>query len=99
MEELILFFRLMLYILGTISLGALIVLIVKMINTVDKTNEILDDVNAKIKAFDGLFNAINTTKLAISSFGDKLIEKVFNLVGKIGKKNKKKEKEEEEFYE
>ena len=97
MEELILFFRLMLYILGTISLGAIIVLTVKMINTVDKTNEILDDVNSKIKTLDGLFNAINSTKLAISSIGDKIVDKVFNLVGKIGKKNKKKE--EDDFYE
>ena len=97
MEELIVFFRLMLYILGTISLGALIILIVKMINTVDKTNEILDDVNSKIKTLDGLFSAINATKLAISTFGDRIVEKVFNLVGKIGKK--KKNKEEEEYYE
>lgn len=97
MEQLILFFRLMLYILGTVALVAVIVLTVKTINTVDKTNEILDDVNSKIKTLDGLFNAINSTKLAISSIGDRIVEKVFNLVGKIGKKNKKKE--EEEFYE
>ena len=97
MEELILFFRLMLYILGTISLGSLIILIVKMINTVDKTNVILDDVNSKMKTLDGLFNAINATKLAISTFGDKIVEKLFNLVGRMGKKNKKKE--EEEIYE
>ncbi len=99
MEELFLFFRIILYILGIVSLSALIVLILKLISTVDKTNEILDDVDSKIKTLDGLFSAINATKLAISTLGDKIVEKAFNLVGKIGKNNKKKKKEEDDLYE
>ena len=97
MEGIMLFFKLLLYVLGSISLIAIIVLTVKLIYTVEKTNEILDDVNSKVKTLDGLFNAINTTSNAISSIGDRIIDKFFNLVGKIGRKNRKKE--EEEFYE
>lgn len=97
METLITAFRLVLYILGSISLVTLIILMIKLTYTVDKANEILDDVDSKVKTLDGLFNAISTTSSAISSIGDKIFDKVLGLIGKISKKNKNKK--EEEFYE
>ena len=55
------FFPILMYILGAILLGCLIVLVIKLIYTVEKTNSILDDVEEKIKTLDGLCYAIDKT--------------------------------------
>jgi len=91
----------LLYILGVALLVILIILGLKLINTVDKTNEILDDVNDKVQSLNGLFNAINMTTSTISSIGDKVVNIFATIVGKfVGKKKKKNKKEEEDlFYE
>ena len=89
-------FPIILYILGSILLVSLIVLVLKLIYTVDKTNEILYDVERKVKSFDGLFNAINMTTSTISTIGDRLIEGVSGVVSKIFRRKKKKE---EDIYE
>ena len=75
----------------------MVVLIIKLIYTVDKTNEILDNIDTKVKSLDGLFEVIDSTSNAIASLKDRIFDKFFSVLGKVGKKNKKKE--EEEFYE
>ena len=97
MEGLTVFFQLLLYILGAALLVVLIVLAIKLVYTVDKTNEILDNVDSKVKSLDGLFEVIDATSNAISSLKDRIFDKFFSVIGKVGRKNKKKE--EEEFYE
>lgn len=97
MEGLTLFFQLLLYLLGATLLVVLIVLVIKLIYTVDKTNEILDDVDSKVKSLDGLFEVIDSTSNAIASLKDRIFDKIFGVIGKVGRKNRKKE--EEEFYE
>ena len=92
-------FPTIMYILGSISLVCLIVFIVKSIYTLDKVNEILDDVNGKVKSLDGLFNAINATSSAITAIGDSLIEKVITLFSKIGRKKQSKKRKEEDIDE
>lgn len=105
METLLVAFKLVLYILGSISLIILIILLMKLVYTidktneiVDKTNEILDDVNSKIKKTDDFFNALTIASSTLTSLGDKIVDKVMHLIGKVGKK-KKKNKNEEENYE
>ena len=93
MEGLTLFFQLLLYLLG----ATLLVVLIKLIYTVDKTNEILDDVDSKVKSLDGLFEVIDSTSNAIASLKDRIFDKIFGVIGKVGRKNRKKE--EEEFYE
>ena len=97
MEGITVFFQLLLYASGVAALIALVVLIIKLIYTVDKTNEILDNIDTKVKSLDGLFEVIDSTSNAISSLKDRIFDKFFSVLGKVGKKNKKKE--EEEFYE
>ena len=92
------FFPILMYILGSILLVCLIVLVMKLISTVDKTNIILDDVQGKIKSLDGLFNAIDRTSSTISSIGDRILDKVFSITSKFRRK-KKVEKEEDDIYE
>lgn len=92
-------FPVILYILGSTLLVVLIILVLKLIYTVDKTNEILDDVQMKVKTLDGLFNAIDVASSTITNISDTILDKFFGLLGKItgrSKKNKIK-KEEEEF--
>ena len=96
MEALNVVFPIIMYILGSILLVVLIILVLKLIYTVDKTNEILDDVDRKIKTLDGLFNAIDTTSATLNAIGDRLVDGIFNLIGRF---TKKKNREEEEGYE
>lgn len=84
----------LLYLLGVVLLVILIILGLKLINTVDKTNEILDDVNDKVRSLDGLFNAINMTTATLSSIGDKIVGGVTSIFGKIVGKKRKKKKED-----
>ncbi|MGN1000901.1 MAG: hypothetical protein ACI4OG_03080 [Bacilli bacterium] len=100
MDALNMIFPIILYILGSVLLVCVIVLIVKLIYTVDKANEILDNVDRKVKTLDGLFNAIDMTTSTLSSIGDKLIGGIFNFFEKFSKnKKEKKKKEEEDFNE
>lgn len=84
------------YMLGIVLLVCLIVLTIKSINVVDKTNVMLDDVNKKIKSFDELFNAVNIASSFISSFGDKILEKISSIMSIFTRKRKNKEIFEEE---
>lgn len=59
MDGLMQVFPIMMYVLGSILLVVTIILVIKLIYTVDKANEILDNVEAKVKTLDGFFNAIN----------------------------------------
>ena len=97
MDGLMQVFPIMMYVLGSILLVVTIILVIKLIYTVDKANEILDNVGAKVKTLDGFFNAINMTSSAISSIGDRIIGAVAGLLGKF--KRKKKRNEEEDLYE
>ena len=97
MDGLMQVFPIMMYVLGSILLVVTIILVIKLIYTVDKANEILDNVEAKVKTLVGFFNAINMTSSAISSIGDRVIGAVAGLLGKF--KRKKKRNEEEDLYE
>ena len=86
-----------LYILGITLLVILIIVSLKLIGIIDKTNYILDDVNNKIKTLDGVFNMINSATLAITSLENKIISKFTSIFR--GKNKKKKKYKEEDFYE
>ena len=72
------FFTMLLCILGSILLIALIVLVVKMIFTVDKVNKMLDEISNKFSKFDKMFEVIDFTNANLSKF-----EKVFDVVDLI----------------
>ena len=89
-------FPIVLYFLGSVLLVVLIYLLLKLISTVDKINEILDNVDKKVKTLDGLFNAIDKITGGISSFGDKIVDIALNIFSKVSKKKKRKEVIEDE---
>ena len=90
-----------LYFLGAVLLIVLIMLVVKLIDTVEKTNFLLDNITAKAQSLDGLFDAIDSVGETISSVNFKLISTVTNILEKIFHKKKKKkkkiEKENDEY--
>ncbi len=92
-------FPLMLYFLGVVLLIVLIILITKLVSTVDKVNILLDDIEGKSQSLNGLFDAIEKVGDTLSSANNKVTGFVTNLVKKVIKKKKKKkvEVEEEDF--
>lgn len=69
------FFMILLCVLGSILLIALIVLVIKMIFTVDKVNKMLDEFSTKFSKFDKMFEVIDLANANLSKF-DKMFEVV-----------------------
>lgn len=95
MENMVEFFPIILYILGAVLLVILIILGIKLIHTVDKTNMILDDAYNKTKSLNGIFAAIDSVTDTLSAVSDSLVGVVSSIVSKMIPKRKKKEKKEE----
>ena len=79
-----------------VLLVILIILGIKLIHTVDKTNEILEDAYNKTKSLNGLFEVIDTATDTLSSISDSIVGVVTTVVNKLFYRNKKKKEEEEE---
>lgn len=97
MDQLLQYFPIILYLLGSVLLVVLIVLGVKLIYTVNKTNEILDDVYNKTKSLNGFFHAIDSITDTVSTLSDSIVGSITNVLGKIIPKKKKKKKEIDEY--
>ncbi len=76
----------------------LIVLAFKLDGTITRINLLLDDVNAKVKTLDRVFELVDTVNDKISILGDSIIGIVSGGIKRIfkDKKNKNKYKFEEE---
>lgn len=96
MDELLNYFPIILYLLGTALLIILIILGVKLIYTVNKTNEILDDAYNKTKSLNGFFNAIDSITDVLSSMSDSIVSNITGIIGKLFNKRRKKVKENDE---
>ena len=98
METLYEFLPVLIYVLLAALLVVLIILGIKLIDTVNKTNAVLDDIEKKSKSLDGIFETIDGVTDAVSLVSDRLVEGVASIVGKLFslKKKKRKKKVEEE---
>ena len=96
MEGMLEYFPIILYLLGTVLLVVLIILGVKLIYTVNKTNEILDDAYNKTKSLNGLFNAIDSITDTLSNLSDSIVSNVTGIIGKLFNRKKGKEIDEDE---
>jgi len=86
------------YFLLIILLITGIILFVRLINTLNKVDKVVDDVSKKVESLNGFFNIMDFVTDKIVSLGDRLINFTFNAGSKLFKrKNKtmKKEKENE----
>ncbi len=91
-------FPLVLYFLGAVLLVVVIMLLLKIMDTFDKINVLLDDVENKSQKLNGLFDAVEGVGSTISSVNTRLSSFVAGIVKNIirsKKKNKKSSKEDE----
>lgn len=77
-----------LYILGSILLVVLIILGIKLIITMNKIEQVVDDINVKVNKLNGLFSLIDTTTDKLARVSDWIVDGVSSIVGKIFGKRK-----------
>ena len=86
----VIYFLLIILIIVGIILG------VRSIQTLNKVDKVVDDVNDKVQSLNGIFNLIDFTTDKIVSVTDKVVEGVSGLIGCLfSRKSKKKEIKED----
>lgn len=88
--------QVILYILGSILLIVLIILGIKLIITMNKIENVVDDINVKVNKLNGIFTIIDLTTDKLALFSDKIIDAISTVVRKIFSKKKRKEEEIDE---
>jgi len=86
------YLQFLLYILGAVLLGALIVLVIKLVYSVNRINSILDNVERKMKTVDKAFGAVDRIVDTFSSVTDKVVDGIANGINKIFSHKKKKDR-------
>lgn len=84
-----------LYILGSILLGILIVLGIKLINVMNKMEKVVDDINTKVSSLNGVFSIIDATTDRLALLSDRMVDGISLIIRKLFAKKKKKDKEKE----
>lgn len=85
------FLPIVLYILGSILLVVLIILGIKLIITMNKIENVVDDITVKVSSLNGFFSIIDTTTDKLAMISDKVVEGVSSIIRKLF--NRKKEEE------
>lgn len=85
------FLQVMLYILSSILLVVLIILGIKMIITMNKIENVVDNISVKVNKLNGLFNVIDITTDKLTMVGDKLVDSISSLVSRAFDRKKRKE--------
>lgn len=87
------FLMMILFVLASILLVVLIVLGIKLINTISRADKVLDELNTRLHKFDRMFGAVDVVTDGMALFSDKIVDSIVFVIRKIF--NKKKGKEEE----
>lgn len=82
------FLTIVLYLCLTILVIILIVLGIKLIKTLGKVDNVIDDVNSKMNKVDGVFNIIDKTTDYASSISDKIVMGISNAINGLLRKKK-----------
>lgn len=75
-----------LYILGSILLVVLIILGVKLIITMNKIEDVVDDINTKVKTLDGFFSVIDFTTDKLAMLSDRVVETISSFIKRLFKR-------------
>lgn len=84
-----------LYILGSILLGILIVLGIKLITVMNKMEKVVDDINTKVSSLNGVFSIIDATTDKLALLSDRMVDGISLIIRKLFVKKNKKNKEKE----
>lgn len=96
MDFLNLILPIMLYTLGVILLVVLIILGIRLIQIIDKMENLLNNVEEKVNTLNGAFALISKATNSITLISETMIGTITSFISKIFKKNSKKE---EDIYE
>jgi len=96
MEFLSELFPIILYFLGAVLLVVVIILITKLITTVDKVNILLDDIEDKSQSLNGLFDAVGKIGDTLSAANNRVTGFIAGIASKLFKQKKKRKKDIEE---
>ena len=77
------FLLMLLYTFGSILLITLIVLVVKMIHTVDRVNGLIDELNLKINKLDHAFRVVDLVTDNMALLSDKIVDGLSAMIRKI----------------
>ena len=88
--------QIIIYVLLIILIGVAIVIGVKLIGTLNKVDALVDDVNAKVKTLDKVFEVIDMFNNKMSVLGDTVVGFVSGGIKRLFKNRKKDSYEEEE---
>ena len=88
------FMLMLLYFLGAILLVALIVLVIKLINTVGRVNGMLDEVDKKMAKIDKAFHIVDVITDNMALLSDKLADGITNVIRKLFDRKKLKKGDE-----
>lgn len=92
------FLLMLVYLLGMILLVCSIIMVTKLITTIERVNRILDEVDTKLAKFDKTFQIVDIVTDSMAMVSDKLVDGISNLIRRFFYK-RKKEREDEDIYE
>ncbi|MBQ9854208.1 MAG: hypothetical protein IJO57_04165 [Bacilli bacterium] len=84
-----------LYVLGSILLIVLIVLGIKLIGTLNKINNVVDDITEKVQTLNGFFTLVEYITDKVSSIGDVVVNFASSVANKIFNKKESEENNNE----
>ncbi len=93
METLHTFLPVILYIFGIALLIVMIILGIKLIQTVNKTNRLLDDIEKKMNSFNQLFHIVDVVADRFAFVSDRIVDILSGFVRKIFKRKEEKNDE------
>ena len=82
-----------LYLLGSILLVVLIILGIKLIITMNKIENVVDDINGKVRSLNGFFSAIDYTTDKLALISDRFVDTVTSIIKKIFVRKEKRDNE------
>ena len=85
------FFAVIFYVLGAILLITLIMLVFRLMNTLDKVDHVIDDVSDKSRKLDGVFSLVDKTADAINKVSDTVTQFILSGIHNLLNRKKKKE--------
>ena len=97
MEVMLQLLTIIVFILLAVLLVIFIIIGLKLIETIDNTNNLLDDIEKKSKSLDGLFDTVENVGDSLSVVTDKFVEGALGTIKRLF--NRKKNKDEEDYDE
>ena len=73
----------------------LLIVGIRSIQTLNKVDKVVDDVNDKVQSLNGFFNLVDFTTDKIVSLTDKVVDGISGLIGNVFKRKHTSEDEEE----